>query len=80
MLPYYRDFYGNPSSMHTFGGRIHHNIENARAQVAALIGADPQEIIFELRYRRRQHGSYGAANRFPKNGMLLLLGLSTLRS
>lgn len=46
MLPYYRDFYGNPSSMHTFGGRIHRKIEVARAQVAALIGADPQEIVF----------------------------------
>jgi cysteine desulfurase len=46
MLPYYRDFYGNPSSMHTFGGRIHRKIEEARAQVAALIGADPQEIVF----------------------------------
>ena len=46
MLPYYRDFYGNPSSMHTFGGQIHRKIEEARAQVAALIGADPQEIVF----------------------------------
>jgi cysteine desulfurase len=46
MLPYYRDFYGNPSSMHTFGGRVHHRIEEAREQVAALIGADPQEIVF----------------------------------
>ncbi len=46
MLPYLRDLYGNPSSMHTFGGQIHRQIEEARAKVAALIGADPEEIIF----------------------------------
>jgi len=46
MLPYYRDRYGNPSSMHTFGGRIHREIENARSQVAALINAEPEEIVF----------------------------------
>ncbi len=46
MAPYLQHFYGNPSSMHTFGGRIHGKIEEARARVAALIGADPQEIVF----------------------------------
>ncbi len=46
MLPYLTDLYGNPSSMHTFGGQIHKKIEEARAKVAALINADPSEIIF----------------------------------
>ncbi len=46
MFPYYRDLYGNPSSMHTFGGQVHRKIEEARAQVAALIGADADEIVF----------------------------------
>ncbi|MDA8214124.1 MAG: cysteine desulfurase NifS [Nitrospiraceae bacterium] len=46
MLPYLKDFYGNPSSMHTFGGRLHRKIEDARAKVAALINAEPEEIIF----------------------------------
>ncbi len=46
MLPYFRDFYGNPSSMHTFGGQVHQKIEEARARVADLIGADPEEIVF----------------------------------
>ena len=36
--PYYRELYGNPSSMHTFGGQLHRRIEEARAKVAALIG------------------------------------------
>ncbi|UCG48020.1 MAG: cysteine desulfurase NifS [Phycisphaerales bacterium] len=43
---YFTEFYGNPSSMHTFGGRIGRDIRNAREQVAALIGADPSEIVF----------------------------------
>jgi cysteine desulfurase len=46
MLPYFRDYYGNPSSMHTFGGQVGKNIREAREQVAALIGASPEEIIF----------------------------------
>jgi len=36
----------NPSSMHLFGGQLHRRIEEARAKVAALIGAEPEEIIF----------------------------------
>jgi cysteine desulfurase len=46
MLPFLREFYGNPSSMHIFGGQLHRKVEAARAQVAALIGAEPGEIIF----------------------------------
>ncbi len=46
MLPYLREFYGNPSSMHTFGGQLHKKIEEARAKVASLINAEPEEIIF----------------------------------
>ena len=46
MLPYLSELYGNPSSMHTFGGQVHRKIEVAREQVAALINADPEEIIF----------------------------------
>lgn len=46
MLPYLRELYGNPSSMHTFGGQLHRKVEEARAKVALLIGADPEEIIF----------------------------------
>src|SRR5690606_17231844 len=38
--------YGNPSSMHAFGGHVSGAIREAREQVATLIGADPEEIIF----------------------------------
>ncbi|MFC1675910.1 cysteine desulfurase NifS [Planctomycetota bacterium] len=44
--PFYCELYGNPSSMHTFGGQIGSKIRNAREQVAALLGCDPVEIIF----------------------------------
>jgi cysteine desulfurase len=46
MLPYFRDHYGNPSSMHSFGGKVGRNIRDAREQTAALIGAAADEIIF----------------------------------
>jgi cysteine desulfurase len=46
MLPYLTQDYGNPSSMHTFGGQVGKAVKQARQQVAALIGADDSEIIF----------------------------------
>jgi cysteine desulfurase len=46
MLPYLRSEFGNPSSAHGLGSRAHDAVEAARAEVAALIGAAPDEIIF----------------------------------
>jgi cysteine desulfurase len=46
MLPYFRENYGNPSSMHTFGGDVAAEISKARERVAALINAEPEEIVF----------------------------------
>jgi cysteine desulfurase len=46
MLPYFNQAYGNPSSMHSFGGKVGLEIKAARARVAALIGAAPEEIVF----------------------------------
>ncbi|MCP4115862.1 MAG: cysteine desulfurase NifS [Desulfobacteraceae bacterium] len=46
MLPYFSELYGNPSSMHSFGGNVGRAITRAREQVAALINADPGEIVF----------------------------------
>lgn len=46
MTPYLTEFYGNPSSMHTFGGQVRKKIEDARGQIAALINAEPEEILF----------------------------------
>ncbi len=44
--PYFCEEYGNPSSMHSVGGRIGPKLKEARNQVAALLGARPDEIIF----------------------------------
>ena len=46
MLPVLREEYGNPSSLHRFGQRARAAVEQARAEVAALVGADPAEIVF----------------------------------
>ena len=46
MLPYLSEYYGNPSSMHSFGGNVGRAIAQAREKVAGLINADPDEIIF----------------------------------
>ncbi len=46
MLPFLTEHWGNPSSMHTFGGNVRRPVEQAREQVAALLGADPAEIVF----------------------------------
>ena len=46
MLPYFYQLYGNPSSMHSFGGQVMKQVRKAREQVAALLGASAEEIIF----------------------------------
>lgn len=46
MMPYLSDFYGNPSSMHSFGGQVGVAVQDARRQVAQLLGAEDTEIIF----------------------------------
>ncbi len=47
MLPYFNDKFGNPASQnHSFGWAAAEAVENARVQVATLIGAIPKEIVF----------------------------------
>jgi len=46
MLPYFRDVYGNPQSLHYWGDSAREAMEKAREQVAVLIGGSPEEIIF----------------------------------
>ncbi|XPV76146.1 MAG: cysteine desulfurase NifS [Desulfovibrio sp.] len=46
MLPILTDLYGNPSSMHSFGGQVGRYITTARERTAAAIGCEPDEIIF----------------------------------
>jgi cysteine desulfurase len=46
MRPYFCELYGNPSSMHFFGGQVQSKVNEARGRVAGLLGASPEEIIF----------------------------------
>ncbi|MBV8652967.1 MAG: aminotransferase class V-fold PLP-dependent enzyme, partial [Alphaproteobacteria bacterium] len=46
MLPWFSESFGNPHSTHRFGREAHDAVERARGQIAALIGADPREIVF----------------------------------
>ena len=46
MLPFLRDYWGNPSSTYVFGRQVGEHLDRARAQVAALINAEPREIVF----------------------------------
>ncbi|MBW2123124.1 MAG: cysteine desulfurase, partial [Deltaproteobacteria bacterium] len=46
MHPYFMDIYGNPSSIHAFGREARKALEDSREQVAAILGASPEEIVF----------------------------------
>lgn len=46
MMPYFTDFYGNPSAIHQVGMAAREGVEIARETVAELLNASPEEIIF----------------------------------
>jgi cysteine desulfurase len=46
MTPFFTELWGNPSSMHYFGGQVKRHVESAREKIAAFLGADPSEIVF----------------------------------
>ncbi len=47
MMPFFTEYYGNPSSIHQFGERVGHSLKKARKQVQALIGAEhDHEVVF----------------------------------
>jgi len=63
MMPYLGDIFGNPSSLHDWGDGAREAIDRARTQVAQLINADPDEIIFT--------GSGTESNNFAVKGLAL---------
>jgi len=46
MLPYFSELYGNPSSMHFFGGQVEKKVNESRERAADFLGAEPSEIVF----------------------------------
>lgn len=67
MLPFFGGFYGNPSSMYTFGDQVGRRLKQARQQAADLINADPDEIIFTSCGTESDNAAINAAiNAFPE--------------
>lgn len=54
MMPYLTEQYGNPGTIYSFGRSAKKAVEKARAQVATLIGAEPEQIILPERLEIRQ--------------------------
>ena len=72
MLPYFTDLYGNPSSMHTFGGQVARQVQSAREQVATLIGADPTEIVFTSCGTESDNAAiWGTLNSYPQKNHII---------
>jgi cysteine desulfurase len=46
MAPFFSEYYGNPSSMHFFGGQVQKKVDEARGKVAEFLGAEPSEVVF----------------------------------
>lgn len=46
MMPFFNDHWGNPSSIHHFGGSVKRHVDRARTQVADLLGCDSSEVFF----------------------------------
>lgn len=67
MEPYFCQLYGNPSSMHSFGGKCERKIKQARERVAALIGAEPDEIVFTSSGTESDNAAiWGTLNSYPE--------------
>ncbi len=63
MMPFFDEAFGNPSSLHEWGDAAREALDNARAQVAQLIGANSEEIIFT--------GSGTESNNFAVKGLAM---------
>jgi len=69
MLPYFAEHFGNASSVHAFGQEAKGAVEDARAQVAALLNATPGEIVFTSGGTESDNiGVIGGARALPFKG------------
>ena len=68
MLPFFGELYGNPSSMHAFGGGVARHLSAARERVAAFLNCSPEEIIFTSCATESDNAAIrGAADWFGKD-------------
>lgn len=71
MLPYLKEQYGNPSSIHRYGRLANKAIEKARKQIAMLINADPSEILFTSGGTESNNTAlYGIAEKKPHSQII----------
>lgn len=73
MAPFLADLWGNPSSMHAFGGQVARHLEVARASVADFLGAErPEEIVFNgCATEGDNHALFGVAAAWGKPGTII---------
>jgi cysteine desulfurase len=81
MLPWFAEEYGNPHSVeHAMGRRAEAAVEAARAEIAALIGADPREVVFTSGATESNNIAIKGAARFARgrdNGRRRILTVAT---
>ena len=76
MLPWLGELHGNPSSIHSFGQHARDAVENARLEVAALIGARAPEIVFTCSGTEANNGLlWDLARSFDFSGHLVVSSL-----
>ena len=74
MIPYFSDSFGNPSSIHSYAFDAQKAMKAARAQVASLIGAQPQEIVFtSCATESNNLALIGAAMRYRSRGSRIVV-------
>jgi cysteine desulfurase len=72
MLPYFSEYYGNPSSMHFFGGQVQKKVDEARAKVADFLGAEPSEIVFTSCGTESDNAAiFGTVDSYPEKRHLI---------
>ena len=73
MRPYFEELWGNPSSMHTFGGQVAKPVAEAREQVAGFINAErAEEILFNgCATEGDNHALFGVAAAWGKPGTII---------
>jgi cysteine desulfurase len=68
MLPFLTDSYGNPSSGYRFGEQVRRAIERARERLAALLGCEPDEIVFTSCGTESNNAAINSALQFDPRG------------